>query len=196
MGFFDKVPEIYEKVFLDYAERENMTPETAFANLMDFVQLKDEVFLDVTVVVENPKDYLVETEDMDAQSILQLYMDLFGEDSVGATVQGYYCPERMDAIFMHIFYDEAVPVWTLLEMFHYKVPGMDVEEDGGLIMTYIRDSFREMPEKLREMLRWIRDPEQTDDGYFRTGYYEPLYEDEEEWDDEDGSTGDDDGENQ
>lgn len=49
-----EIPELFETVLSDYAKREDVTPETALSNLMDFIQLKDESFANVTVAVESP----------------------------------------------------------------------------------------------------------------------------------------------
>ena len=53
-----EIPELFETVLSDYAKREDVTPETALSNLMDFIQLKDESFANVTVAVESPALYM------------------------------------------------------------------------------------------------------------------------------------------
>ena len=81
-----EIPELFETVLSDYAKREDVTPETALSNLMDFIQLKDESFANVTVAVESPALYLSDEDEIADGELLQYYMDLFGEDGPGIVV--------------------------------------------------------------------------------------------------------------
>ncbi len=180
-----EIPEAYQQVLERYAEKENTTVETAFTNLMDFIQLKDGAFTGVRIAVENPLSYLTDPEGLNAQAVLQLYMDIFGEDTIGAMVRGYYNPDRLDCVLLDIEYDSEQPVWDLLEMFHYKLPGMDILEDGRLELMYIHDGYSDTQKTIREAFRALMDEDAEDDGFFKAGYYESIYDmDEEELSDE------------
>ncbi len=179
-----EIPEAYQQVLARYAEAENTTEETAFTNLMDFIQLKDGAFTGVRIAVENPLSYLTDPEGLNAQAVLQLYMDIFGEDTIGAMVRGYYNPDRLDCVLLEIEYDSEQPVWDLLEMFHYKLPGMDIPENGVLELMYVHDGYGDMPTRARELFHDVFTEELPDDGFSKAGYYENAFEEEEDFDDD------------
>ncbi len=179
-----EIPEAYQQVLARYAEAENTTEETAFTNLMDFIQLKDGAFTGVQIAVEDPLSYLTDPEGLNAQAVLQLYMDIFGEDTIGAMVRGYYNPDRLDCVLLQIEYDSEQPVWDLLEMFHYKLPGMDITESGALELMYVHDGYGDMPAKARTLFAEVFVEDTPEDGFFKAGYYENTFEEEEDFDDE------------
>ncbi len=179
-----EIPEAYQQVLARYAESENTTEETAFTNLMDFIQLKDGAFTGVQIAVENPLSYLTDPEELNAQAVLQLYMDIFGEDTIGAMVRGYYNPDRLDCVLLEIEYDSEQPVWDLLEMFHYKLPGMDITESGALELMYVHDGYGDMPTKARALFAEVFTEDTPEDGFFKAGYYENTFEEEEDFDEE------------
>ena len=43
------IPIGYQEVLADYAQKNAVTKETAFSNLMDFIQLKDQYFSQILV---------------------------------------------------------------------------------------------------------------------------------------------------
>lgn len=179
-----EIPEAYQQVLARYAEAENTTEETAFTNLMDFIQLKDGAFTGVRIAVEDPLSYLTDPEGLNAQAVLQLYMDIFGEDTIGAMVRGYYNPDRLDCVLLEIEYDSEQPVWDLLELFHYKLPGMDILADGTLELMYVHDGYGDTPEQVRGLFRSVFTEELPDDGFSKAGYYENAFEEDEEFDEE------------
>lgn len=179
-----EIPEAYQQVLARYAEAENTTEETAFTNLMDFIQLKDGAFTGVRIAVENPLSYLTDPEGLNAQAVLQLYMDIFGEDTIGAMVRGYYNPDRLDCVLLEIEYDSEQPVWDLLEMFHYKLPGMDILENDVLELMYVHDGYGDMPARARELFYDVFTEDLPDDGFSKAGYYENAFEEEEDFDDD------------
>lgn len=179
MEEFTEIPEAYRKVIRQYAEANHQTAATAFSNLMDFLQVKDEACLKVSVAVENPKQYLTDAEELNAAAVLQLYMDIFGEDTVGATVHGYYNPDRLNVVLLDIQYDTEFSLWDLLELFHYQLPCMDIKGDR-MDLQYIQDAYGEMPARIEGLFKWFRDPDREDDGFGKAGYYESIYDDPDE----------------
>ncbi len=186
-----QIPEGYQKMFSEYAKANHQTELTAFANLMDFIQIKEGVFDKIKIAVEDPKRYLNDAESMNAQAVLQLYMDTFAEDNVGATVYGYYNPDVLDTLLLDIEYDSEVAVWELLAMFHYQIPSMDILEDQTLELFYVSDIQGEKTKETYELFQWFENPDREDDGFGKAGYYEPLYDepDDEEYFDEDDQEG-------
>ena len=122
-------PDEYMNILHSYAEQNNVTVETALADTLEFLELKNEEFDHYQVTIEDPRQYLNDADDMSAKAIRQAFMDLFGEDSVGDTIYCYYNPDKMDVLLMDIQYDDMVPLWTLLETFHNKIPGMELSGD-------------------------------------------------------------------
>lgn len=178
MSRFTSIPEAYQGVIAQYAEQNHTTEETAFANLMDFIQLKDAAFERVLIAVEDPLRYVTEPEGLSERAVRQMYMDLFGEDSVGATVYCYYAPERLDVLLLEIQYDSEVPVWDVLDMFHHQIPGMDIRDDS-LVLLYVYDGYGEMTEKIQDLLNWFL-AEHADDGHLNAGYFESIYDEDDE----------------
>ena len=180
-------PDEYINILRSYAEQNNVTVETALADTLEFLELKNEEFDHYQVTIEDPRQYLNDADDMSAKAIRQAFMDLFGEDSVGDTIHCYYNPDKMDVLIMDICYDDMVPLWTLLETFHNKIPGMELSEDI-LSLFYVRDRFDGRHDEMAELMDWFLD-EHEDDGFETAGYYESIFmdpedEDADEFDDE------------
>ncbi len=181
-------PDEYMNILHSYAEQNNVTVETALADTLEFLELKNEEFDHYQVTIEDPRQYLNDADDMSAKAIRQAFMDLFGEDSVGDTIYCYYNPDKMDVLMMDIQYDDMVPLWTLLETFHNKIPGMELSGDL-LSLFYVRDRFDGRHDEMAELMDWFLG-EHEDDGFETAGYYESIFmdpedEDAEEFDDED-----------
>lgn len=176
-------PDEYMNILHSYAEQNNVTVETALADTLEFLELKNEEFDHYQVTIENPRQYLNGADDMSAKAIRQAFMDLFGEDSVGDTIYCYYNPDKMDVLLMDIQYDDMVPLWTLLETFHNKIPGMELSGDL-LSLFYVRDRFDGRHDEMAELMDWFL-AEHKDDGFETAGYYESIFMDPEDEDFED-----------
>lgn len=176
-------PDEYMNILHSYAEQNNVTVETALADTLEFLELKNEEFDHYQVTIENPRQYLNDADDMSAKAIRQAFMDLFGEDSVGDTIYCYYNPDKMDVLLMDIQYDDMVPLWTLLETFHNKIPGMELSGDL-LSLFYVRDRFDGRHDEMAELMDWFL-AEHEDDGFETAGYYESIFMDPEDEDFED-----------
>lgn len=175
-------PDEYMNILRSYAEQNNVTVETALADTLEFLELKNEEFDHYQVTIEDPRQYLNDADDMSAKAIRQAFMDLFGEDSVGDTIYCYYNPDKMDVLLMDIQYDDMVPLWTLLETFHNKIPGMELSGDL-LSLFYVRDRFDGRHDEMAELMDWFL-AEHEDDGFETAGYYESIFMDPEDEDDE------------
>lgn len=175
-------PDEYMNILHSYAEQNNVTVETALADTLEFLELKNEEFDHYRVTIEDPRQYLNDADDMSAKAIRQAFMDLFGEDSVGDTIYCYYNPDKMDVLLMDIQYDDMVPLWTLLETFHNKIPGMELSGDL-LSLFYVRDRFDGRHDEMAELMDWFL-AEHEDDGFETAGYYESIFMDPEDEDDE------------
>lgn len=175
-------PDEYMNILHSYAEQNNVTVETALADTLEFLELKNEEFDHYQVTIEDPRQYLNDADDMSAKAIRQAFMDLFGEDSVGDTIYCYYNPDKMDVLLMDIQYDDMVPLWTLLETFHNKIPGMELSGDL-LSLFYVRDRFDGRHDEMAELMDWFL-AEHEDDGFETAGYYESIFMDPEDEDDE------------
>ena len=175
-------PDEYMNILHSYAEQNNVTVETALADTLEFLELKNEEFDHYRVTIEDPRQYLNDADDMSAKAIRQAFMDLFGEDSVGDTIYCYYNPDKMDVLLMDIQYDDLVPLWTLLETFHNKIPGMELSGDL-LSLFYVRDRFDGRHDEMAELMDWFL-AEHEDDGFETAGYYESIFMDPEDEDDE------------
>lgn len=175
-------PDEYMNILHSYAEQNNVTVETALADTLEFLELKNEEFDHYQVTIEDPRQYLNDADDMSAKAIRQAFMDLFGEDSVGDTIYCYYNPDKMDVLLMDIQYDDMVPLWTLLETFHNKIPGMELSGDL-LSLFYVRDRFDGRHDEMAELMDWFLG-EHEDDGFETAGYYESIFMDPEDEDDE------------
>ena len=176
-------PDEYMNILHSYAEQNNVTVETALADTLEFLELKNEEFDHYRVTIEDPRQYLNDADDMSAKAIRQAFMDLFGEDSVGDTIYCYYNPDKMDVLLMDIQYDDMVPLWTLLETFHNKIPGMELSGDL-LSLFYVRDRFDGRHDEMAELMDWFL-AEHEDDGFETAGYYESIFMDPEDEDFED-----------
>ena len=176
-------PDEYINILRSYAEQNNVTVETALADTLEFLELKNEAFDHYRVTIEDPRQYLNDADDMSAKAIRQAFMDLFGEDSVGDMIHCYYNPDKMDVLIMDIQYDDMVPLWTLLETFHNKIPGMELS--GELLsLFYVRDRFNGRHDEMAELMDWFL-AEHEDDGFETAGYYESIFMDPEDEDFED-----------
>lgn len=185
-------PDEYMNILHSYAEQNNVTVETALADTLEFLELKNEEFDHYQVTIEDPRQYLNDADDMSAKAIRQAFMDLFGEDSVGDTIYCYYNPDKMDVLLMNIQYDDMVPLWTLLETFHNKIPGMELSGDL-LSLFYVRDRFDGRHDEMAELMDWFL-AEHEDDGFETAGYYESIFMDPEDEDFEDDEFDDEDAE--
>lgn len=185
-------PDEYMNILHSYAEQNNVTVETALADTLEFLELKNEEFDHYRVTIEDPRQYLNDADDMSAKAIRQAFMDLFGEDSVGDTIYCYYNPDKMDVLLMDIQYDDMVPLWTLLETFHNKIPGMELSGDL-LSLFYVRDRFDGRHDEMAELMDWFL-AEHEDDGFETAGYYESIFMDPEDEDFEDDEYDDEDAE--
>ena len=185
-------PDEYMNILHSYAEQNNVTVETALADTLEFLELKNEEFDHYQVTIEDPRQYLNDADDMSAKAIRQAFMDLFGEDSVGDTIYCYYNPDKMDVLLMDIQYDDMVPLWTLLETFHNKIPGMELSGDL-LSLFYVRDRFDGRHDEMAELMDWFL-AEHEDDGFETAGYYESIFMDPEDEDFEDDEFDDEDAE--
>ena len=175
-------PDEYMNILHSYAEQNNVTVETALADTLEFLELKNEEFDHSQVTIEDPRQYLNDADDMSAKAIRQAFMDLFGEDSVGDTIYCYYNPDKMDVLLMDIQYDDMVPLWTLLETFHNKIPGMELSGDL-LSLFYVRDRFDGRHGEMAELMDWFL-AEHEDDGFETAGYYESIFNDPEDEDED------------
>lgn len=185
-------PDEYMNILHSYAEQNNVTVETALADTLEFLELKNEEFDHYQVTIEDPRQYLNDADDMSAKAIRQAFMDLFGEDSVGDTIYCYYNPDKMDVLLMDIQYDDMVPLWTLLETFHNKIPGMELSGDL-LSLFYVRDRFDGRHDEMAELMDWFL-AEHEDEGFETAGYYESIFMDPEDEDFEDDEFDDEDAE--
>ncbi|WP_091209411.1 hypothetical protein [Oribacterium sp. WCC10] len=179
-------PDEYIEILKSYAEQNDVTVQTAIADTLEFLELKNESFTHYRIAVENPGNYLHDPEELNAKAMRQIYMDLFGEDSVGDTIHCYYNPDRLNVLLMDIVFDDSVPLWTLIETFHNKIPGMEFSQDI-LSLFYVHDRFDGGHDKIAELMDWMNS-DHEDDGFETAGYYESIYEepdDEEFFDDED-----------
>lgn len=175
-------PDEYMNILHSYTEQNNVTVETALADTLEFLELKNEEFDHYQVTIEDPRQYLNDADDMSAKAIRQAFMDLFGEDSVGDTIYCYYNPDKMDVLLMDIQYDDMVPLWTLLETFHNKIPGMELSGDL-LSLFYVRDRFDGRHDEMAELMDWFL-AEHEDDGFETAGYYESIFMDPEDEDED------------
>ena len=80
------LPGGYDAVLEEFAEKNKVEFNTAFFNLMDFVQLKDYAFTEVKILIEEPDCYLEGGEEIQEEEVLLAFMESFGENTVGATV--------------------------------------------------------------------------------------------------------------
>ena len=171
------LPGGYDKVLEDFAKKNNLAVKTAFYNLMDFIQLKDYSFSSVKIMIENPDEYLEEGSALEEREILLAFMESFGENTVGASVRGYY--KRLNKyLILEIEYDDSLSSWEILSMFQRKIPSMEVLEDT-LYLFYVKDI--EEKEYKPESLVKISDLNEEEEIYTKAGYFDSIYVDEEEY---------------
>lgn len=174
------LPGGYDQVLEDFARKNNLSVNTAFYNIMDFIQLKDYSFPSVKILIENPDEYLEEGKELEEQEILMAFMESFGENTVGATVRGYY--KRLNQyLLLEIDYDESLSCWEILSMFQRKIPSMEVFNDC-LYLFYVRDITEK--EYSPESLASISELEGEEEVYTKAGYFDSIYIDEEEFEEE------------
>ena len=106
------LPGGYDAVLEEFAEKNKVEFNTAFFNLMDFAQLKDYAFTEVKIL-----------EEIQEEEVLLAFMESFGENTVGATVHGYY-HRKNSFLTLEISYDDALSCWEILSMFQRKIPSM------------------------------------------------------------------------
>lgn len=179
-------PDEYIQILKSYAEQNDVTVETAIADTLEFLELKNEVFDHYRIAVEDPESYLNDADELNAKAIRQIYMDLFGEDTVGDMIHCYYNPDKLNVLMLDIEYDDSVPLWTLIEMFHNKIPGMELSQDI-LSLFYVHNRFDGKHDQIQEIMDWMVS-DHEDDGFETAGYYESIMDepdDEEFFDDED-----------
>ena len=170
-------PDEYVNILKSYAESNHTTVETVLADTLEFLELKNEAFQHYKVVVEGPKDYLNDAEELNAAAVRQLYMDLFGEDTVGDEIHCYYDPDKSDFLYLDIFYDAEVPLWNVIEMFQNKIPGMELSGEV-LSLFYVHNRFDGHHDDLVATQEWLdTDP---DDRNTTAGYYESIFDDREQ----------------
>ena len=174
------LPAGYDAVLEEFAKKNNVVPETAFYNLMDFIQLKDYSFTTVRLFIESPDSYLEGGEKLEESDILLAYMESYGENTVGAKVRGYY---KRDNAFLslEIDYDSPLSCWEILSMFQRKIPSMEVK-DGELYLFYVHNI--QDADINPETFPYIEDLSEEEEKYTIGGYFESIYvEEEEDWED-------------
>lgn len=198
MGIRLEMPDEFSTMMRAYTADNNVTMETAIADTMEFLMLKTEAYADYRCVIESPRSYLTDAEALDNAAIRRLYMDIFGEDSVGGMVRCFYDPEIMDTLFLEIRYDTDVPVWNVLEAFHYRIPGMALQDDL-LTMYFVHDRYQGQEEREALLSGWLdEDDSEIPEDSVTAGYYESVYEEPEEdyedYEDDEDDEDDEDGE--
>ncbi|HCA21363.1 MAG TPA: hypothetical protein DEO87_03165 [Lachnospiraceae bacterium] len=178
-------PDEYVEILKSYAEQNNVTVQTAIADTLEFLELKNETFDHYRIAVEDPESYLNDASELNAKAIRQIYMDLFGEDTVGDMIHCYYNPDKLNVLLMDIVYDDSVTLWNIVEMFHNKIPGLEFSENI-LSLFYVHDRFDGKHDKIVELMEWMLS-DHEDDGFETAGYYESIYDepDDEEFFDDD-----------
>jgi hypothetical protein len=177
------LPGGYDAVLEEFAEKNKVEFNTAFFNLMDFVQLKDYAFTEVKILIEEPDCYLEGGEEIQEEEVLLAFMESFGENTVGATVHGYY-HRKNSFLTLEISYDDALSCWEILSMFQRKIPSMEVV-DGSLYLFYIRDAEEERFTPASFPL--ISSLGEEEEKYGKAGYFESIYVDEEDFSEEEDS---------
>lgn len=185
MGVKMEFPDEYMQILKSYTEQNDVTIETAIADTLEFLELKNEAFSHYRVAIENPENYLNDPDELNAKALRQIYMDLFGEDTVGGMIHCYYNPDRLNVLLMDIEYDDSVNLWNLIETFHNKIPGMELTHDI-LSLFYVHDRFDGSHDKIVELMEWMLS-DHEDDGFETAGYYETIFDepDDEEFFDDD-----------
>ena len=99
---------------------------------------------------------------------------------MGATVRGYY--KRLNQyLLLEIDYDDPLSCWEILSMFQRKIPSMEVFNDY-LYLFYVRDITEKeySPKSLVSILN-LNEEEEV---YTKAGYFDSIYIDEEEFEEE------------
>ena len=131
----------------------------------------------VLAVKYTSDSYLNDAEELNAAAVRQLYMDLFGEDTVGDEIHCYYDPDKSDFLYLDICYDAEVPLWNVIEMFQNKIPGMELSGEV-LSLFYVHNRFDGHHDDLVATQEWLdTDP---DDRNTTAGYYESIFDDREQ----------------
>lgn len=170
------LPGAYDTVLDEFAKRNNVEFNTAFLNLMDFIQLKDFPFSKVKILLSEPDEYLQDGKEIKEEDILLAYMESFGENTVGATVRGYYKRENKFLI-LELEYEDALSCWEILSMFQRKIPSMEVNEDA-LFLFYVKDIEKESYSP--DNFPYISDLREEEEAYIKAGYFESIYVNEED----------------
>ena len=104
-------------------------------------------------------------------------MESFGENTVGATVRGYYKRENQ-YLTLELEYEDALSCWEILSMFQRKIPSMELNEDV-LFLFYVKDIEQEHYSP--ENFPYIAALSEEEEVYTKAGYFDSIYvEDEEE----------------
>ena len=170
------LPGAYDTVLDEFAKRNNVEFNTAFLNLMDFIQLKDFSFSKVKILLSEPDEYLQDGKEIKEEDILLAYMESFGENTVGATVRGYYKRENKFLI-LELEYEDALSCWEILSMFQRKIPSMEVSEDA-LFLFYVKDIEKESYSP--DNFPYISGLREEEEAYIKAGYFESIYVNEED----------------
>jgi len=115
------IPAGYREVLEDYAKKNSVSKETAFSNLMDFIQLKDQYFSKILVYIENAEDYLEGGEEIPEEELQLAYMESFGENTVGAMVKSYFHRAKSKDLLLTARYDSELSCWEILSLFQRKI---------------------------------------------------------------------------
>ena len=175
------IPVGYREVLEDYAKKNSVSKETAFSNLMDFIQLKDQYFSEILVYIENAEDYLEGGEEIPEEELQLAYMESFGENTVGAMVKSYFHRAKSKDLLLTARYDSELSCWEILSLFQRKIPSMDLQGES-LCLYYVED-MKSLPEAKKSFS--LLENEEGED-YCKAGYFPSIYveEDEEEWEEE------------
>ena len=146
------IPIGYQEVLEDYAQKNAVTRETAFSNLMDFIQLKDQYFSQILVYIENAEQYLDGGEEIPEQELQLAYMESFGENTVGAMAKCYFRRSESKDLLLAVGYDSELSTWEILSFFQRKIPSMDLDGDT-LCLYYVKDMNR-LPEAKKASPSW------------------------------------------
>ena len=171
------LPGGYDTVLEEFSKRNNVECNTAFLNLMDFIQLKDFSFSRVNILIEDPDAYLEDGKNIEEEELLLAFMESFGENTVGATVRGYYKREN-HYLTLELDYEDALSCWEILSMFQRKIPSMELDEDV-LYLFYVKDIEKESYSP--DNFPFITALGEEEEAYTKAGYFDSIYvEDEEE----------------
>ncbi len=174
-----EIPEIYQGMLEEYAREERVTRLTAFSNLMDLVQMKHLSMEQYFIVLDQPREELDALKELLEADIRAFYMSLFGEDSCGCRADCYFREEE-DRLYLKLCYDVPMRLWEILENMSLRFPAMDVMEDNTVFMLYTPDILAEGLPDMAELKRCFEEKMAGDDGHGKSGYFESVYEEEED----------------